>query len=101
MGWGDDGAPSAMFLKKSYTSVDQFYQAVEQLILALKTNGNQEEAGRLEQVMHGVWTTSSEMIGELMLCLRGISGKFPADVRKQIDDCCYFAKHHRRILKLR
>jgi len=89
-----------MFLKKPYKTIEEFYKAVEQLIQALKMNGNTEEASQLEMLLHGVWTTGSELIGELMLSLAKIKGAFPSDIRKQINDCHYFAKHHRRIFGL-
>jgi len=89
-----------MFLKKPYTTVEEFYKAVEQLIQALKVSGKTEEASRLDVLMHSVWTTGSELIGELMLALAQMRGAFPEGSRKQIRDCRYFAKHHRRILGL-
>ena len=89
-----------MFLMKPYKTVEEFYKAVEQLIQALKMNGNTDEASRLDVLRHGIWTTGSELIGELMLALAEMKGAFPDDIRKQIDDCHYFAKHHRRILLL-
>jgi hypothetical protein len=89
-----------MFLKKPYTTVEEFYKAVEQLIQALKVSGNTAEASRLDALMHSAWTTGSELIGELMLALAQMRGAFPEGIRKQIRDCHYFAKHHRRILGL-
>ena len=89
-----------MFLKKPYTTVEEFYKAVEQLIQALKVSGKTEEALRLDALMHSAWTTGSELIGELMLALAQMRGAFPEGIRKQIRDCRYFAKHHRRILSL-
>jgi hypothetical protein len=89
-----------MFLRRPYKTVAEFYKAVEMLIQALKANGNTEEASRLDVLLHGVWTTGSELIGELMLVLAGIKGSFPSGIQKQINDCHYFAKHHRRILGL-
>lgn len=89
-----------MFLKKPYTTVEAFYKAVEQLIQALKMNGKVAEASRLDVLLHGIWTTGSELMGELMLALAEMTGDFPVEIRKQIRDCHYFAKHHRRILGL-
>ena len=87
-------------MRKPYKTVEEFYNAVEQLIQSLNANGNTTEASRLDVLIHGIWTTGSELIGELMLSLADMKGGFPADIRKQIDDCHYFAKHHRRILGL-
>ncbi len=89
-----------MFLRSPYKTVEEFYKAVETLIQELKANGNTEEASRLDELLHGIWTTGSELIGELMLSLAGMKDSFPGEIRKQIDDCHYFDKHHRRILGL-
>jgi hypothetical protein len=89
-----------MFLRRPYKTVEEFYKAVEMLIQKLKANGSTEEASRLDVLLHGIWTTGSELIGELMLSLAEMKGSFPGEIRKQIDDCYYFAKHHRRILGL-
>jgi hypothetical protein len=89
-----------MFQRKPYKTVEEFYKGVEQLIQALKINGNTAEASRLNVLLHGIWTTGSELIGALMLSLTDMKGDFPKDIRRQIDDCRYFAKHHRRILGL-
>ena len=89
-----------MFLKKPYKTVAEFYTAVESLIQELKAHGGVEDAARLDGLMRGVWTTGSELIGELMLALGAMKGLYPKGIRKQIDDCHYFAKHHRRILGL-
>ena len=89
-----------MFLRRPYKTVEEFYKAVEHLIQTLKANGNTAEASRLEMLLRGAWTTGSELMGELMLSLAGMKDSFPGDIRKQIDDCRYFAKYHRRILGL-
>ena len=89
-----------MFLRKPYKTVEEFYKAVEQLIQALTINGNTAEASRLDVLLHGIWTTGSELIGELMLSLTDMKGDFPKAIRKQIADCRYFTAHHRRILGL-
>jgi hypothetical protein len=89
-----------MLLRRPYKTLDEFYKAVEKLIQDLKANGSTEEASRLDVLLHGIWTTGSELIGELMLSLAKMKGSFPGEIRRQIDDCHYFAKHHRRILGL-
>lgn len=89
-----------MFLRRPYKSVEEFYKTVERLIQELKANDSAEDAARLDGLLHGSWTTGSELIGELMLLLAGMKGPFPKEIRKQINDCHYFAKHHRRILGL-
>jgi len=89
-----------MKLKKPFTTTDEFYKAVENLISALRANGNESDANILDQLLHGVWTTGSELIGELMLSLENMTAELPNEVQKLRDDCHYFAKHHRRILGL-
>ena len=89
-----------MFLRRPFKSVEEFYKAVERLIQELKANGSTADAARLDGLLHGIWTTGSELIGELMLSLAGMKGSFPREIRKQIKDCHFFAKHHRRILGL-
>lgn len=94
------GLEKDVFLRKPYSSVGEFYQAIEQLSAGLKANGNATEAESLDGLMRCAWTTGSELIGELMLALARMDGDFPAEIRKQIKDCLYFARHHRRILGL-
>ena len=89
-----------MFIKKPYKSFDEFYKAVEELITILRANGSEAEASRLEMLVHGIWTTGSELIGELMIALANMKGNVPKDIRKRVADGHYFAKHHRRILGL-
>lgn len=89
-----------MLLRKPFKTVAEFYKAVETLIQELEANGSDEEVAQLDVLMRGVWTTGPELIGELMLSLGKMKGSFPRENRKQIDDCRYFAKHHRRILGL-
>ncbi|MFH1982070.1 MAG: hypothetical protein ABIL58_09500 [Pseudomonadota bacterium] len=90
-----------MFLKKSYKSLDAFYNAVAQLVALCRIHGFETEAKAVDGILHGAWTTSSELIGELMLCFETIDGNLPKDLKKLKDDCRYFARHHRKILGLR
>lgn len=89
-----------MIFKKPYRTTDEFYAAVEELISSLRKQGHDAEAQKIDIILHGVWTTGSELIGELMLCLAGINLNLPSETQKLKNDCHYFAKHHRRILKL-
>ena len=89
-----------MILKKPYKTTDEFYAAVEELIASLRSDGHESEAQRLDVILHGVWTTGSELIGELMLCLADFNVDLPKDLKKLKEDCHYFAKHHRKILGL-
>jgi hypothetical protein len=86
--------------KKSFGTVGDFYKAVEVLIVDLRASGNEKEASQLEQLFRCAWTTSSELIGELMLALASMKGNYPKALKKQMGDCRYFAQHHRRILRL-
>ena len=89
-----------MILKKPYKSTDDFYKAIESLIELFRQHGFEIEAQKLDRLLHGVWTTGSELIGELMLYLETISANLPKDIKKLKADCHYFAKHHRKILGL-
>jgi hypothetical protein len=81
-------------------SVEEFYGAVGEVIGALRASGRELDAARLDDVLHGCWTTSSELIGELALALAEMRRDRPITVRAQADDCITFAKHHRRLLGL-
>ncbi|MFC1497124.1 hypothetical protein ACFLS1_01445 [Verrucomicrobiota bacterium] len=87
-------------MKKPYKTTEEFYAAVEKLIVSLRSDGHESESQRLDIILHGVWTTGSELIGELMLCLADIKLDLPKDLKKLKEDCHYFAKHHRKILGL-
>lgn len=89
-----------MFMKKPYKTLEEFYKAIEKLIGLLRQYGCEPEAQKLDSLLHGIWTTSSELIGELMLYLERINTNLPRDVEKLKDDCLHFAKHHRKILGL-
>ena len=89
-----------MFMKKPYKTLEEFYKAIEKLIELLRLYGCEPEAQKLDSLLHGTWTTSSELIGELMLYLERINTNLPRDVKKLKDDCLYFTQHHRKILGL-
>ena len=89
-----------MILKKPYKTTDEFYTAVEELIASLRSDGHESDAQRLDIILHGVWTTGSELIGELMLCLADINLKLPKGLQNLKNNCYYFATHHRKILAL-
>lgn len=90
-----------MFLRRPYETVGEFYKAAEVLARELEADGHAAEAARIDGLLNGVWTTSSELIGELMLSLSAMKGSYPGHIRKRMDDCLYFARHHRRILGLK
>ena len=89
-----------MHFKRPYKTTDEFYKAVEKLIELFRQHEFETEAEKLDNLLHGVWTTGSELIGELMLYLETINVNLPNDVTKLKNDCHYFAKHHRKILGL-
>ncbi len=89
-----------MRLKRPYATIDEFYKAVESLIATLNASGKKSEANSLDIILQGVWTTGSELIGELALAMEAMHTDLPKDIRTMKDNCLYFAKHHRRILGL-
>ena len=47
------------------------------------------------------WTTSSELLGELLLTLNEMLGRYSAEMTQTIRACHQFTRHHRRILGLK
>lgn len=84
--------------KTRFTRLDEFYQAIKALIEWLTREGHSEEAQRLDTLMHTAWTTGSELLGEIMLVLKGMKGNYSPELRKEIKECYEFALHHRKIL---
>ena len=89
-----------MFLKKSFKTTDEFYKAVENLAELFDHHGFEKESKKLDILIHGVWTTGSELIGEIMLYLESLNTNFPKDIINLKNRCHYFAKNHRKILGL-
>ena len=87
-------------MREPYKSTDDFYAAVGEVVRLLRSYGHETDAQTLDSMLHAAWTTGSELIGELMLHLEGMKKGLPNDVQKLKDDCVYFAKHHREILRL-
>lgn len=83
-----------------FTNLDEYYKAINALIECLKNEGHAKEAQKLYTLMHTAWTTSSELLGELQLALKGMKGHYSQKLRKEIDECFEFALHHRKILGL-
>ena len=86
--------------KTRFAQLDEFYEAVNNLIVWLKRDGHLEESQKLDALMHTAWTTGSELLGEIMLALKGMKGSYSPELRKEIDECFEFALHHRKILGL-
>lgn len=87
--------------KTRFTSLDEFYFALDVLIERLNADGHHEDALKLNKLIHEMaWTTGSELLGELMLALKGLKGIYSQELRTEIDGCFEFTRHHRKILGL-
>lgn len=80
--------------------MDEFYGAIHTLIKRLEHDGHREDSEKLDALMHTAWTTGSEAMGELMLALQSMKGKYSPELRNEIKECLEFARHHRSILRL-
>jgi hypothetical protein len=87
--------------KTRFKSLDEFYPAVDVLIARLSSEGHPADAQKLDDLLHGTaWTTGSELLGELMLVLKNMRGKYSRELENEISECREFAIHHRQILGL-
>jgi hypothetical protein len=87
--------------KTRFKRLDEFYQAVDDLIARLNAEGYSADAQKLDELLHGTaWTINSELLGELMLALKSMQGKYSRGLEKEIRECREFAIHHRHILGL-
>ena len=97
-------SPLSTFLgrkpKTRFRKVDEFYKAINVLIEWLKKEGHPEDAQKLDTIMHTAWTTSSEVLGEIMLALKSMKSNYSPELRTEINECFEFALHHRKILGL-
>ena len=85
-----------------FKTLDEFYQAIDSLIAALAAEHHPEDAQRLHTLLHQTaWTTSSELLGELLLALNAMQGRYSPEITQAIRNCRHFARRHRRILGLR
>jgi hypothetical protein len=88
--------------KTRFKRLDEFYQAVDDLIARLIAEGRPADAQKLADLLHGTaWTTSSELLGELGLVLKNMRGKSSRELETEISACREFAIRHRQILGLR
>jgi hypothetical protein len=84
-----------------YKSLDEFYKAIDNLIEKLSASGFNDEAGKINSLMHETaWTTGSELLGELSLALKSMKQKYPKEISDEIKECLAFAVNHRKILGL-
>jgi hypothetical protein len=88
-------------MKTTIQTLDEFYKTINEIIQSLRDGDFSEDASKLNVLLNETsWTTSSELIGELMLALQNIKSKYKKDLGKQINECYFFALHHRKILGL-
>ena len=81
--------------------LDDFYPAVDALIRNLRVAGCDAGATRLHELLHETaFTTSSELLGELALALRGVGAVDSAALREEVARCIAFCRNHRRLLGL-
>lgn len=85
--------------KTRFTQVDEFYQAITAIIEWLKREGHIEESQKLHAAMLA-GSTGSEIIGEIMLALKDMTGDYPPALRTEMKECLEFARNHRKILGL-
>jgi hypothetical protein len=93
------GNPKNMKFKTRFTKLDEFYKAINVLIEWLKKDGHLEESQKLGTAMVA-GATGSEILGDIMLALKSMKGKYSPELRKEINECFEFALNHRKILGL-
>ena len=88
-------------MKTRFEALDEFYKAVDALSERLAAEQHDDEARRLRSLMHEIaWTTSSELLGELMLAFKKMKGRYSPELTREINECLEFTIHHRQILGL-
>ncbi len=93
------GNPKSMKSKTRFTKLDEFYKAINELIQWLRKDGHFEESQKLGTAMVA-GATGSEILGDIMLALKSMKGKYSPALRKEISECFEFALNHRKILGL-
>ena len=79
--------------------MDEFYPAVASLIEWLIKDGYFEESQRLKTAMIA-GSTGSETLGNIVHTIKSMKGNYSSELRKEIDECLIFARHHRKIMGL-
>ncbi len=80
-------------------TIDDLYSEIDELVELLKDEGCVDSAVNLQKLVYETaWTTGSELLGELALHLDKMTAQYSASVRKRLEGCKYFCKHHRRIM---
>ena len=93
------GNPKSMKFKTRFTKLDEFYKAINALIEWLKKDGHIEESQKLDTAMVA-GATGSEILGDVMLVLKSMKGKYSSELRKEINESLEFALNHRSIFGL-
>ena len=93
------GDSKSMNIKTRFTKLDEYYKAINSLIERLKKDGHIEESQKLSTAMIA-GATGSEILGDIMLALKSMKGKYPPELRNEINECFEFALNHRNILGL-
>ena len=93
------GDSKSMNLKTRFTKLDEYYKAINLLIEWLKKDGHIEEAQKLSTAMIA-GATGSEILGDIMLALKSMKGKYSPELKNEINECFEFALNHRNILVL-
>jgi hypothetical protein len=89
-------------VRSPFKTLDEFYQAIDNLIAVLIAEHHPDEAQRLYTLMHPTaWTMGSELLGGLLLALNAMRGEYSPELILAIHNCRHFARHHRRILGLK
>lgn len=82
-----------------FTRLEEFYPAVTALVEWLQREGHLDESCNLEAAFRkGAF--GSEVLGDLMLALKPLRGRFSPPLNREIAECYEFALHHRQIMGL-
>ena len=91
--------PKSIKSKTRFTKLDEFYEAISALIEWLKKDGHLEESHKLGTAMVA-GATGSEILGDIMLALKSMKGKYSPELKSEINECFEFALNHRKVLGL-
>ena len=87
-------------MRNKYQSLDNYYKDVEGFILSLHKNNFVNEAKIIDTILHGVWTTGSELLGELMLeTKKMLKNKYPKENKNKIKRNSLFCKDSQENIK--
>jgi len=99
MGFSLIGNRKSRKFKTRFTNLAEFYPAISVLVEYLKKDGHLEESEKLGLALVA-GATGSEILGDIMLALESMKGKYSPGLRKEIKECFEFALNHRKILGL-